>query len=203
MDAFFAASVWNFMWGLIGAVGTVVTLGVIIRNALYPSRGLGRISLWFRQNNRLVSLLSEEDRKAGRKPFIHIVEIQDYGREVIDVEEYIKPLQLRYGNNARIVGFNVIKDKHFVEPRIYEVENEPGSIQMVELLQLPCRRSGEPPRRFWTLREGCPQHGHTPPASLLRNLKWIVLGSDSSSTVAMSSFVSAKKTSGNTYVATW
>jgi hypothetical protein len=50
-----------------------------------------------------------------------LIRISNYGREVIDTTDYIRPFRVEYqgaANAAEVVGYRIIRDNRSIQPRV-------------------------------------------------------------------------------------
>jgi hypothetical protein len=133
MDEFFNAPVWGF----IGVVATIVSIMPILRNLLEkPFNGLGYKSLWSHQEKVFSYLLSQQDVKAKKQLHVHLVEIINYGRSLIDIDDFLRPITVTY-ENASVVDIKIVDDPRNIQPDVQKIKDpdKEGSFKGIEFKQ--------------------------------------------------------------------
>ncbi|MHB8625961.1 MAG: hypothetical protein ACYDBJ_17620 [Aggregatilineales bacterium] len=123
---------------VISALASIgVTLFRIVQDRS-PQRGLRYSDLEVRLDDLLAYKISSSTENLGdipphkKSPYTHFIQITNFGREVIDEGDYIRPFCVRYNAAAEVIGYRVIRDKRTVQPKIYE--SEKAGIQIKETL---------------------------------------------------------------------
>src|SRR5579863_4575460 len=124
--------------GVISALASVGVTLIRIAQDRSPQRGLRYSDLEVRPGDQLAYKIASGAQTTGgltlhnNRPYTHFVQITNYGREVIDEDDYIRPFCIRYNDTAQVIGFRVIRDERAITPRIYE--REKNDIQFREML---------------------------------------------------------------------
>ncbi len=126
-------------WGLILSVaGPLIR---ILRDRLTPpQRGLRYVDLEMGPDDRLTDQLPRDgdnqpkSSQTARKPYTHFIKITNYGREVIDAQDYIRPFSVRYGEATQVIGYRILRDDRGVHPTIYACGSNSSGILIQEIL---------------------------------------------------------------------
>ncbi len=126
-------------WGLIVSVaGPLIR---ILRDKLTPpQRGLRYVDLEMGPDDPLADQLPPDgdnqpnSPRIPRKPYTHFIKLTNYGREVIDAPDYIRPFSVHYGDATQVIGYRILRDDRGVYPTIYACESNSSGILIQEIL---------------------------------------------------------------------
>jgi hypothetical protein len=127
------------IWGLIVSMaGPVIR---ILRDRFTPpQRGLRYFDLEMRPDDQQFDRIADGDDKLkdapqhDRKPYTHFIKLANYGREVIDEGDYIRPFCVHYGEAAQVIGYRIIRDDRAIHPKIYDSRPNASGILIKEIL---------------------------------------------------------------------
>ncbi|HLY25214.1 MAG TPA: hypothetical protein VKQ72_02670 [Aggregatilineales bacterium] len=122
------------IWGVLGGIAGPL-LRLLQEKLTPPQKGLKYYDLDITPAADLAHLIVEDGDNAGavahRKPYTHFIRLTNYGREVIDANDYIRPFRVQYqdgANTSQIAGYRIIRDDRTVHPKIYGSTAAPASI---------------------------------------------------------------------------
>ncbi len=126
-------------WGLVVSVaGPLIR---ILRDRLTPpQRGLRYVDLEMGPDDQLADLLPRDgdnppnSPQTPRKPYTHFIQLTNYGREVIDAHDYIRPFSVHYGEATQVIGYRILRDDRGVHPAIYTCGSNSSGILIQEIL---------------------------------------------------------------------